>query len=266
MNGPQLAAGFLLALVVAGLAYAARSLSVSGALAAVGVGTLTFGLGGMVPAILLLLFFISSSALSRAGGGRKRAFAAAFSKGGRRDYAQVLANGALAAGFAALYGLTSRAGWLAALAGALAAVNADTWATEIGVLAGRRPRLIIGGAEVEAGTSGAVSLVGLSAAAGGAALIAVTAGGFVGDGRMILAAIVGGMGGALFDSLLGATVQAIYHCPACDKETERHPRHTCGEMTSLVRGWTWLDNDVVNLTASAAGAALSVLLWQLLSR
>lgn len=264
MNGPQLASGFFLALAVAGLAFLASSLSISGALAAIGVGTLTFGVGGMVPAVLLLLFFISSSALSRAGGNRKRAFAAAFSKGGRRDYAQVLANGALAAAFAALYGLTSRAGWLAALAGALAAVNADTWATEIGVLAGRRPRLILGGAEVEAGASGAVSGVGVAAAAGGAALIAVAAGGFVGDGRMILAAIVGGMGGALFDSLLGASVQAIYHCPACDKETERHPRHTCGEATSLVRGWTWLGNDVVNFAASAAGAALSVLLWYLL--
>jgi len=263
MNGPQLAAGFFLALLVAGLAYSARALSVSGSLAAIGVGTLTFGIGGMVPAILLLLFFISSSALSRAGGSRKRAFAAAFAKGGRRDYAQVLANGLLAAVFAALYGLTSRAGWLAALTGALAAVNADTWATEIGVLAGRRPRLILDGAEVEVGTSGAVSTVGVTAAAGGAALIAVTAGAFVGDGRMIVAAIVGGMGGALFDSLLGATVQAIYRCPRCDKETERHPRHTCGETTVLVRCWAWLGNDGVNFAASAAGAALSVLLWRL---
>jgi hypothetical protein len=58
-------------------------------------------------------------------------------------------------------------------------------------------------------------------------------------------------------------VQAIYRCPRCDKETERHPRHTCGETTVLVRGWAWLGNDGVNFAASAAGAALSVLLWRL---
>ncbi|PJH75824.1 MAG: DUF92 domain-containing protein, partial [Anaerolineae bacterium CG_4_9_14_0_8_um_filter_58_9] len=69
----QLLLGLLFALIIAFLAYRARSLSRSGAYAAVLVGTLIFGLGGWQWAIILLTFFISSSALTRLFGKRKAA-------------------------------------------------------------------------------------------------------------------------------------------------------------------------------------------------
>ncbi len=65
--------------------------------------------------------------------------------------------------------------WLLGMAGALAAANADTWGTELGVLSLQRPRRIVGGQHVEPGTSGAVSSVGLLASVAGAALIGVLA-------------------------------------------------------------------------------------------
>ena len=43
---------------------------------------------------------------------------------------------------------------------------------------------------------------------------------------------IAGLGGALFDSVLGATVQATYYCDACRKETER-PVHSCGRETTI---------------------------------
>jgi len=248
----------LLAVVVAVGAHAAGSLSRSGAAAAVIVGTLTFGVGGPLPAVLLLLFFLSSSGLSRVGGARKRSVAIAFSKGGRRDHGQVLANGALAALLSVGYGLTHSPLWLAGLAGALAAVNADTWATELGVLARQAPRRITTGERVPAGTSGAISLPGLLAALGGALLIGVPAGLAQGSSGLIGAAALGGLAGSLFDSLLGATVQSIYTCPACSKETERYPVHVCGTPTVPLRGWRWLDNDGVNFAASLIGAAVTL--------
>jgi uncharacterized membrane protein len=69
-----------------------------------------------------------------------------------------------------------------------------------------------------------------------------------------------GLFGSLFDSLLGATTQAIYTCPTCQKETEQHPTHTCGSATTLQRGLPWLQNDWVNFGCSLASAALAIAL------
>jgi uncharacterized protein (TIGR00297 family) len=264
MSAIQVAGGFLLAAVVAGAAYSLGSLTPGGAAAAVVVGGLTFGLGGLVPGLLLILFFVTSSALSRLGPRRKAGVAARFEKGGRRDAGQVIANGGAASVLAVAYGFAGAPVLMAALAGALAAVTADTWATELGVLSRRPPRLITSGKTVEAGTSGAVSREGLIAAVGGSALIAVVAGWGTASAAVAVAALVGGVLGAVADSVLGATVQAMFFCPACGKETERHPTHACGTATTAVRGWRWLRNDEVNLAASFGGAAAAAILFSVL--
>jgi uncharacterized membrane protein len=67
---------------------------------------------------------------------------------------------------------------------------------------------------------------------------------------------VGGLSGSLFDSLLGATVQQIYYCPVCQKETEKK-QHRCGTRTSFLRGWRWLNNDGVNFSASLVGGIVA---------
>lgn len=264
---PMLLAGFLLALAVSAAAYYTRALSLDGAAAAVLEGTLIFGLGGLPAAALLLVFFISSSALSRLFARRKRPVSEKFSKGSRRDAGQVLANGGLAALFMLLHAAFPAAAWpWAGFAASLAAVNADTWATELGVLSPAAPRMITTGRPAEPGSSGAITPAGTLAALSGAALVAVL-GALLGPGggRALLPGIaavsLAGLFGSLVDSLLGATVQAIYCCPACNKETERFPLHTCGGQTVLQRGWRWLNNDWVNLGCSLAGAGLAGLLF-----
>ena len=264
----HLLAGLALGGLIAWLAWRLRALSRSGALAAALTGGLIFGLGGLAWAVLLLAFFISSSLLSRLFARRKQALSEKFSKGSRRDWGQVTANGGLGALLALAHMLFPGETWpWLAFAGAMAAVNADTWATELGVLNPTLPRLITSGKVVERGTSGAVSLWGSLAALGGAGLIALLAGLFSSGeaGTILAAATLGGLCGSFFDSLLGATVQAIYWCPACGKETERHPRHTCGTETTHYRGWRWLDNDWVNALASLVGALVALVLWQLLN-
>ena len=155
--------------------------------------------------------------------------------------------------------------WMAYL-GAMATVNADTWATELGVISRQSPRLITSGQVVEAGTSGGISLFGTLATLGGAVVIGLVGAAFhlgAGAPGMLLAATIGGVCGSLLDSLLGATIQAIYYCVTCQKETERHPEHTCGTPTRQTRGWDWLNNDFVNLIASLVGALVALAVWQL---
>jgi uncharacterized protein (TIGR00297 family) len=250
------------------LAYRAGALQRSGGWAAALVGGLVFGFGGIAWAVLLLTFFISSSALSRTYTQRKNTLGEKFSKGSRRDYAQVLANGGLGALLACLHALFPNQIWpFIAFAGSMAAVNADTWATELGVLSPVPPRLITTGSVVERGASGGVSLLGYLAALGGATLIGLAAGILVfSENFFTLVAIVmlAGLVGSTFDSFLGATVQGIYFCPACQKETESHPLHRCGNQTSQLRGWRWLNNDWVNFISALVGALLSATIWGLL--
>jgi uncharacterized protein (TIGR00297 family) len=261
----QLPLGFLFAIIIAFLAYRAHSLSKSGALAAVLVGTLIFGVGGWGWAVLLLTFFISSSALTRAFKKQKRGLDEKFSKGGNRDAGQVFGNGGLSAAFAALYYFFPEPWVWVAFAASLAAVNADTWGTELGVLNPHPPRLITNFKVVEKGTSGGISLIGTLASLAGAALIGILA---VLLSPQPLAWTMGliitlsGLFGSLFDSWLGATIQSIYYCPNCQKETERHPLHLCGTQTTPLRGWGWLENDWVNFacSASAVGVAL-IVMW-----
>jgi uncharacterized protein (TIGR00297 family) len=217
-----------------------------------------------MPALLFVAFFFTSSALSSFGAARKAVLARTFSKGGRRDFTQVLANGSMAAILAVIFGLWGQGIWLIGLSGALAAATADTWATELGVLSRRPPRLITTGLPVEAGTSGGVTFLGSLAAVCGAGVIGLLAATMHGAWDALPLVMLAGIAGAIADSLMGASVQAMYWCSRCDRETEHTPQHTCGTQTQHVRGWPWLTNDGVNFSATVCGAAVAMAGWSLL--
>ena len=255
--------GLGLGALFSGIAWYLRVLTASGVFAATILGGVVFGFAGLPWAILLMVFFASSSVLSRLFENRKLSMIKIFAKGGRRDLAQVAANGGVPALIVvgmALGLISSSTAWLA-FAASLATVNADTWATELGVLDPSNPRLITTGRKVPRGTSGGVSFFGSLAALGGALLIALLAGLFLKSPTLILVtsvlAIIG-LVGSYVDSWLGATVQAIYYCPSCKKETERFPEHTCGTKTVHHRGWHWLTNDWVNFLSASFSAFLAV--------
>lgn len=262
----RLLLGLLFSSGVALFAYRRRSLNRSGAAGAVISGTSIFGMGGASWGLSLIYFFVSSSLLSHFRE-RDKADAAAdkFSKGAQRDMTQAAANGGLATLFALIYGLarTPRTRRLAraGFTGALAAANADTWATELGVLSASTPRLITTGRPVAPGTSGGVTLLGSAASASGAFTLGLffwlMQAGHRSLARLPLTALVSGMAGSLFDSLLGATVQAMYYCPACKTETERRV-HRCGTPTIPLRGIPWMNNDAVNFLATGFGAGVAL--------
>ena len=244
------ALGPLVSLVV----WQAGMLTSRGAIAAAALGTVAV-LAGRDWMGLLLTFFISSVLLGRVGREEKRRRSAGvIEKAGPRDALQVLANGAVFGIAAAFASNAGHSGATAAIAlGALAAATADTWGTEIGMLSRRAPRSILTWAPLEAGMSGGVSMQGLVATVAGACGIALLAWLLHWPATVAIAAAVGGVIGAMSDSLLGATLQQRRRSVRTGRVTERSA-DADGTPTIRAGGLDWLDNDGVNFAATLIGA------------
>ena len=276
---PRLVAGLGLSIAIAGLAYSRRSLSLSGVLGAIITGTLIFGFGGWVWGLTLIAFFGYGTALSRYKERQKSQVAVEkFDKGSRRDIGQALANGGLGAVLAVFAFLNPGQGWLfAAFVGVMATVNGDTWATELGVLSRRPPRLITSLRPVVPGTSGGITPFGTAMTALGGLTIGLTVWVLLGV-RVLLGSplnwiafwwlvpisLIAGTFGSLSDSLMGATVQVMYTNVLTGQETEKKLSRD-GQKNPYRRGLPFMDNDAVNFISSACGAALAVLLFWLLA-
>jgi uncharacterized protein (TIGR00297 family) len=194
---------------------------------------------------LLAAFVVLGAAATRSGRRRKRSLGIAQEREGRRGARHALANGAVP-GLAGLAALASGGPlgafpdgapvWALVAAGSIAAVTSDTLASEIGQAFGGDPRLIVGGRRVPPGADGGMTTVGSLAGLGGAAVIGGLAWGlgFLSPAGAVAATIAGFLGN-LVDSLLGATLES--------------------------RGL--LSNDAVNLLASGAGGALTLVLYRL---
>ena len=254
----SVAISFVISLVIVALALRRGWLSRSGATAAVVVGVLTMGIGGWLWGVLLGVFFVSSSLLSKFKEREKVVVSAEkFDKGNTRDAWQVLANGGIGSLIALLSIITPSPLWFATFLGVMATVTADTWATELGTLSRKPPRLITTGRVVEPGRSGAISPFGTLATTLGALLIGVVAALWQGSVGLLLIATIGGLIGSLTDSFLGATVQRIFWDDVIERETEK--RFKDGRELAVLRGWSWMTNDVVNVLASLIGGIVSAI-------
>lgn len=249
--------GLVLSTAIALVAYRRGALSRSGGAGAMLTGTLHFGFGGLTWGLTLITFFVSSTLLSHYKERAKEPVVAQFAKGGRRDLGQTLANGGVGAALAVCFNLHPTVWLFAAFVGVMATVAGDTWATELGILSRRPPRLITTGRVVPAGTSGGITVRGIGATLAGGLTIGLIAAGLaasfgsgVGTWWVALVGLLGGLVGSLIDSLLGATVQAQYRDPS-GIITEK-----VGAMR--IRGVAWMTNDIVNLLASIVGGAVGV--------
>jgi uncharacterized protein (TIGR00297 family) len=240
---------------VALLAWRAHALTGAGGVAAWVVGTLVVMGTGWSGGVVLAAFFVSSSAVGRLAPVRPWLDV----KGERRDQYQVAANGGPAA-LGALVGLHIPGLGLWILTGSLAAAAADTWATGIGALSRAPPRLLLLGRAVPPGTSGGMTAKGCAGAAAGATLVAATGAWAAGDATLLLVGTLVGFAGMVVDSFLGSACQGRFRCPACGVASEWRV-HRCGARTVREGGLPWLNNDGVNLAATALAAALSAAAW-----
>ena len=217
--------------VVAALAYAARSIDVPGALSAVLIGTLVTLGTGLQGFAVLAAFFVVGSAVTKLGYRVKAARGIAQEKGGARGWRNAWANGGVPCALALLAGATGdrlHELFVLAYAASVATAAADTCSSEIGKAYGRRTFLITSLRPVAPGTEGAVSLEGTLGGLGGGLLVAAV-GAALGLYSWPAALLVGlcGLLGSLAESVLGTVAER--------------------------RGW--LDNDLLNATNTALGAA-----------
>lgn len=264
---PEWALGASLVLSLA--AWLKGSLSPSGFLAAwlvgsaIGVG---LGWGGFA---VVCVFFATSTLLGRVGKDAKEELQAHYSKGDRRDAWQVFANGGVAASCALLVWLqrgtlhnselnAAELPLTLAACASLASANADTWATELGVLSRSDPVHLLRWQRVPRGTSGAVSLLGLVVAAAGALCIGCSAAVLLPTHSVFALLVIASAGwlGALLDSVLGAALQAQQRCVECQRVVEA-AQH-CGRPTEAWGPrYLVLNNDHVNLAANALAGLLA---------
>ncbi|MFB6279586.1 MAG: DUF92 domain-containing protein [Salinibacter sp.] len=252
----QLAGGIGLGAAFGGAAYGAGALDERGAATGGLFAASLVGVGGWAWIVPGLVFFGLSSALTALNSERR---SAAGEASPRRTQAQVLANGGIAWTALAVVAVAPGSlpgvsiGGYAAFVGALSAAAADTWATELGTIAGPPPWSLRSFGRVPAGTSGAVSLVGSGAAVLGAASVVGAAvladGALSGHAGRDAALLVGaGLAGMLADSVAGAFLQAQYRSAAGHwVETPPSPE------TDPVRGWAGIGNNIVNLLGTAVG-------------
>lgn len=226
--------GFLLNAAVALIGWLARTVSPSGLVAGVVIGTIIFACAGTGAWLLLLLAFAAAAITSRVGYRRKLQLGIAEERGGRRGAANAVANTGLAA-LAALLAVTTeyRAEALLALAAALAAGSSDTVASEIGKAFGRRTYLVIGFKPVRPGTSGAFSLEGTAAGVLAALVLAALAVqfGLIAQNRVVIVVIA-------------ATVASFLE----------------GALGATLEGPRVLNNDLLNFINTAAAASIALLL------
>lgn len=241
-------------------AYKKRSLTQPYGLITAGfVGAITF-LAHPLYWIMLLAFFGSSTILTRYKNTNKlkeNALKLA-EKGGQRDSKQVLANGGIAL-IISSYSIIKWGFWYDNLNTSIAfmitisfaVTNSDTWATEIGVLSKRKPIWILNPLKtVPNGTSGGISVLGIGASISGAAFIGLIYSislTLTTSLHVLFIITIAGLTGSLIDSLLGATIQCMYHCTVCDKITEKNYHKDCSSECTYKKGVKFINNDLVNI-------------------
>ncbi len=233
------------ALALAG--YAARSVTVSGAIGGFVLGSVMILFAGWELYVVLLLFFVIGTLATKLGYARKAAAGLAQERGGRRGFSHAWSNVGVAAILALLIGAragSAQALWLAAIA-SLATAAADTTASEIGQLFGKRAFLPLTFRRVPRGTEGAISMEGTLAGAiagtlvAGAGVILVhdRAGISIGSGILVAA---------------GAAILGSY-------------------LESIVGSWNGtrprgVPNGALNFFNTLAGAIIAIALWVIVSQ
>ncbi|MFD1256720.1 DUF92 domain-containing protein [Mucilaginibacter terrae] len=201
----------LLALLITGMVLSVwfKKLTTPAAVTGGICGLLVYAGAGYTGIVAMTAFFVTGTLATAWHTNEKQKLKAAEDDHGKRNTSQVLAN----AGVAAIAGMmfiilpAYQHLWALAIAASLSAATADTLASELGTVYGKRFYNIITWQPDQRGLDGVISLEGTLIGVGGSLLIAGIY--FAGFGSAWLMAIVifAGTIGNLADSILGAALE-----------------------------------------------------------
>ena len=198
--------GVAITVPITGVAYIARAVDRSGAVAGVLLATVLYAYAAWPGLVMLGGLMVVGTGVTRLGYARKEALGVAEGRGGRRGIGSVVANAGAGVAFAFLAGVTPYSGaFTLAMVAAFATALFDTTGTEFGQAFGGRHVLVPTWRAVPEGTPGGVSVVGTMAGVLGATVLAGV-GWVMGllAGAAVLAVILGAFCGSTLDSFLGA--------------------------------------------------------------
>jgi uncharacterized protein (TIGR00297 family) len=238
-----------------------RSLTAGGAVTAALLGIIVVvGSGNAWWLLPLFVFLLSSSLIGKIFPVKTQAADAKQQQ--PRDATQVLANGAVYGYLAAFCWPLEGILYLimplpeAWLLTAMAIATADTWSSELGQYFRWPTYDLVRWRKVAPGLSGGVSWPGTLAGLAGSAFLVATCWWLVpyAAPRSLLIIVVGGFLGMLLDSVLGSLFQAKYQ-----DDTTGALSDSPGDGKTLVKGYAWMTNDLVNFLAILLG--LEVVKW-----
>ena len=248
------------------IAFKIRAISISGYGALIAICTTFIFLGQGLWLFTLFFMFLSSSLLTRFKKEKKKEFEDVVEKTGPRDFYQAFANLGIAAACILLYYFFNDQLFLVALLSSVAAANADSWASEIGGLSKDQPILVTNFKPIEKGVSGGVTLLGTLGGIAGSGFIILSFqfisklfGSFTFTKSQLCSAFMAGIFGFIFDSYLGATLQALYRNNVANRLTEQSI-----PSNKLIKGWRIINNDAVNFLTTLTSAIVGVLLYLLI--
>ena len=240
--------GALLSVTVAGIATLRGSLSRSGFVTSLGLGTFVYTFAGVGIFGALMLFFISSSLLAKLHPNRKKS---------RRNGWQVLANGGVLLLLTCLSFVWHSDAPSILMLTSIGVAMSDTWASEIGQKSRALPFHVLTKKPFPPGLSGGVSVLGYMAAFLAALLIGAVSF-FILDSPSISLALwisLFSFFGAWVDSVLGL-IQVKY------RTVSGHLSETYEKDSLIAQGCVWLDNNRVNFLSNVITVCVfGLFLW-----
>lgn len=226
----------LLSLLLGGIAYLKKALTIPALILAVIFSIIISYYGGLTSFIILVTVFLGSIITKIFQKEKKKQ---------SRNIIQIICNVGIPTISIIIYGLTKNDIYLLIYASVMSESLADTLASDIGKLSKKDPVNILTWKKSKKGLSGNISMLGLFSALIGTILIGIIY--YVGMEQSLLSfmiIVLSGFLGSVIDSILGATFQVKYRCPKCKEIVEQ--KNHCETFATYYKGIKVINNNTVN--------------------